>query len=198
MLFLIYPHTLAFPLAFVGVKPSRERVPAISVPSAQQSLHSENKIGYARRASSHKICAICGICVRKFPFPPFPRSRIPVFCRPFRAGGFYSFTQGLRPVLILSRRWRFEFAGKTTKMERQDAAPPKKPFRRRRFFRGNALEIFLRVNWRLFVVEKKPFPFPPLNPRTLVSERKLLAIGVKKRSRKVAFAGTQKINLRER
>ncbi len=24
------------------------------------------------------------------------------------------------------------------------------------------------------------FPFPPLNPRTLVSERKLLAIGVKK------------------
>ncbi len=78
-------------------------------------------------------------------------------------------------------------------MERQDAAPPKKPFRRRRFFRGNALEIFLRVNWRLFVVEKKPFPFPPLNPRTLVSERKLLAIGVKKRSREQAHGNDKTI-----
>ena len=82
-------------------------------------------------------------------FQSFPRSReisVPMFCRAFSAGGFYSFTQCLRPGLILSRRWRLEFAEKITKMERQDAAPPKKPFRRRRFCAGtrfsrSALEI---------------------------------------------------------
>ena len=75
VLFLFYPHTLAFPLAFVGVRHRGKAFPQFQCLRHKQSLQSENKIGYARHASSHKICAICGICVRKFPFPPFPRSR---------------------------------------------------------------------------------------------------------------------------
>ena len=97
----------------------REKIPVPAVPAFPHSrvlsrfqclefAGKNNKNGAARCRSSHKICAICGICVRKFPFPPFPRSRIPVFCRAFSA---------------------WSLREKITKMERQDAAPPIKSAR---------------------------------------------------------------------
>ena len=76
---------------------------------------------------------------------PFPRSRIPVFCRAFSA---------------------WSLREKITKMERQDATPPKKNlFTAGAFFAGTRFS-----QSALEIIPFQPFPFPRALPDFCVDE----------------------------